>query len=260
MQYLIDKKRQNIRYKTEFEDTPLKNFLKCGTCGTAFAGYVVKKKGLFYYKCNKNGCKCNRNAKTLNLMFMDFLEDYRSLEIYLEPIKEEFMNYVIKITDGNRENEKLFKTQLTEIKKKTEALEEKFILEDINKELYDKFLLKYRTEKKNIQDNLDNCRVDLSNLEKQGSKYVEMCVKLPSLWDKASFNKKMELQNLVFPEGIYYDREKNNYRTTKVNAVILFISRLSKVLEDGVKKKTALLGGLSSLVGTTGFEPVTLCL
>ncbi len=67
----------------------------------------------------------------------------------------------------------------------------------------------------------------------------------------------MELQNLVFPEGIYYDREKNNYRTTKVNAVILFISRLSKVLEDGVKKKTALLGGLSNLVGNTGLEPAT---
>ncbi len=39
---------------------------------------------------------------------------------------------------------------------------------------------------------------------------------------------------------------------------MLAIASISKSLEDGIKRKTANFGGLSSLVGTTGFEPVTL--
>ncbi len=255
-----DKKRQNIKFKTEFEETPLKNFLKCGECGTAFAGYIVKAKGLYYYKCNKKGCKCNKSAKVLNQLFKEYLKDFEIYKKHVEPIKDAFVKYLVNTNDGNKENEKLFKTQLTEVNKKIEALEEKFILEEINRELYDKFLLKYKTEKRNIEEKLANTQLDLSNLEKFVKKYIDLCLELPLFWEKASFHAKMEIQNIVFPEGILYDREKSNYRTPKVNRVILAIASISKSLEDAIKRKTATFGGLSSLVGTTGFEPVTPCL
>ena len=99
--------------------------------------------------------------------------------------------------------------------------------------------------------------IDLSNLKKQVNKNVEMCVNLPSLWDKASFHKKMELQNLVFPEGIFYDRKKDRYRTPKINSVVFAMSLLASSLGDSKKKKTAISGGLSGLVVPTGIEPVT---
>ncbi len=255
-----DKKRQNIKFKKEFEETPLKNFLKCGTCGTAFAGYLVKPKGLYYYKCNKKGCKCNKSAKILNLLFKDYLKDFEIFKKQIEPVKDEFVNYITKTNDGNKENEKLFKTQLTEMVKKIETLEEKFIQEEINKELYDKFLLKYKTEKRNIEEKIANTRLDLSNLENLIKRYINMCLDLPSLWEKATFHAKMEIQNIMFPEGILYDREKNDYRTPKINAAILLITRLASNLGEGIKRKAALLGGLSNVVGATGFEPVTLCL
>jgi len=124
-------------------------------------------------------------------------------------------------------------------------------LEEINKELYDKFLLKYKVEKNNIEEKTGSTRLDLSNLENHVKKYIDLCLELPSMWQKATFNAKMELQNIMFPDGILYDREKNSYRTNKVNSVILLISSLSRSLGDNIKKKTALLGGLSSLVGTT---------
>ena len=41
---------------------------------------------------------------------------------------------------------------------------------------------------------------------------------------------------------------------------MLFIARLSRDLADGIKRKAALLGGLSNDVGVEGFEPPTLCL
>ena len=246
-----DKKRQNIKFKKEFEETPLKNFIKCGTCGTAFAGYIVKAKGFYYYKCNKKGCKCNKSAKILNLLFKDYLKDFEILKKHIEPIKDEFVKYIVKTNDSNKDNVKLFKAQLTDVVKKIETLEEKFIQEEINRELYDKFLLKYKTEKNNIEEKIGSTRLDLSNLENQIKKYVNICLELPSLWEKASFHAKMEIQNIIFPEGILYDRENSNYRTPKVNSVISLITSIARGLEEGIKRKAALLGGLSNVVGTT---------
>lgn len=77
-------------------------------------------------------------------------------------------------------------------------------------------------------------------------------LELPSLWEKASFHAKMEIQNIIFPEGILYDRENSNYRTPKINSVIRLITSIAKGLEEGIKRKAALLGGLSNVVNQTG--------
>jgi hypothetical protein len=78
-----------------------------------------------------------------------------------------------------------------------------------------------------------------------------MCLNLPILWEKASYHAKDQIQNIVFPEGILYDRENNCYRTPKINSVIRFISGKASGLAEGLKRKTACLGGLSNVVGTT---------
>ena len=43
-------------HKKELEGLPLKQFIYCGQCGTSLTGFLVKKKGLNYYKCRKKGC------------------------------------------------------------------------------------------------------------------------------------------------------------------------------------------------------------
>lgn len=94
------------------------------------------------------------------------------------------MKYIVKTNDSDKDNVKLFKAQLTDVVKKIETLEEKFIQEEINRELYDKFLLKYKTEKNIIEEKIGSTRLDLSNLENQIKKYVNICLELPSLWEK----------------------------------------------------------------------------
>ncbi len=47
-----------VPHKKEDDNLPLKVFVKCGDCKEPFTGYLVKKKGLFYYKCRTTGCKC----------------------------------------------------------------------------------------------------------------------------------------------------------------------------------------------------------
>jgi DNA invertase Pin-like site-specific DNA recombinase len=55
-------------------ELPLKVFVKCGDCGEPFTGYLMKARGLYYYKCRKTGCKCNKSAKQLHALFANELK------------------------------------------------------------------------------------------------------------------------------------------------------------------------------------------
>lgn len=249
--------RQGIKFNKEFPKTPLKHFLRCKDCGTPFTGYEVKKKGLHYYKCNKKGCKSNRNANTLHGKFMEVMMDFKVPKRHNAPIKDELMSYMTKVADDNQGNEKLFKAQLTEVNKKIEMLEERYILGEISRDLYVKFIEKYRIEKSVIEENIAKCTVDLSNLENEIDLYLLICGCLPAIWQEASYQRKLEIQEMVFPEGIMYDREIDHYRTTKINSVVLAISQLSRDLEGVEKGKTACVSGFSNVVGPLGIEPST---
>lgn len=250
-------KRLGITFKDEFEFTPLKHFLRCGECGTPFSGYIVKKKNLYYYKCNRKGCKCNRSAEMINSLFEAYLGNFQVEEKYKDPIKDEFISYINSASATSKQSEKQLKSKLTVVEKKIETLEERYITGEINKELYEKFNPKFQSEKQTIRKEMDSCHLDLSNLEKQIKSYIQLCMNLPSLWISGSYKDKTEIQNLVFPEGILYDRRKNNYRTTRINSVVSCITIVAKGLKGGKKRKTALKGGLSNLVGPLGIEPST---
>ena len=84
-------------------------------------------------------------------------------------------------SESNKENEKLFKSQMTEVNKKIENLEERYITAEINKELFDKYILKFKAEKRIIEEKIKNTQIDLSNLEKHSNKFLELCLKLPSM-------------------------------------------------------------------------------
>lgn len=46
----------------------------------------------------------------------------------------------------------------------------------------------------------------------------------------------MEIQNIIFPEEILYDREISNYRTPKVNSAIRLITSNLQVRWDQIQK------------------------
>ena len=57
-------------------------------------------------------------------------------------------------------------------------------------------------------------------------------------WASGSFQDKQKLQKLLFKEGIYYNKQKDETRTTKLNSVFLLNASLKGI--TGGKKKTDL--------------------
>jgi predicted RNase H-like nuclease (RuvC/YqgF family) len=88
------------------------------------------------------------------------------------------------------------------LQSKLETMEERFAIGEINKEIYEKFKVKYQSEINDLESNLFNSSISSSNLEKAIKKALRVASNLNELWTSGDLTQKKKLQNLVFPSGI----------------------------------------------------------
>jgi site-specific DNA recombinase len=236
---------------------PLKVFTKCDKCQQSLTGYLVKKKGLYYYKCSTKGCKVNRNAKAMHELFKNALGVLHlakeEMDIVRVQLEEQFNNYF-----ENRINDQIIlKANLTEIKKKIEKVEERFVLEEIDKAMYTKFKSKYNKEYIEIEKELNISSISSSNLQKVIDFTIETRSKLLSMWENTNYHAKQIFQDLVFPDGISYNRELDQYRTTRINSFFSIIPEMIRVLRGKKKEDSINFNQIPSLVVPHGLEPWT---
>jgi site-specific DNA recombinase len=256
---VMDKRRHPVSHKEEDDNLPLKRFLKCD-CGTPMTGYLVKKKGLYYYKCRVKGCKNNKSANKLHEEFKGMLSGFQIEDWQADMIKSGVKSLYESFFKEQFENRSILKNRITETEKKIEAVEEKYVLGDIGKDLYDKYREKYNDEVKGIRKDLEKVSVGSSNLEKCIDFVVKTCMNPLNLWVSSRIDQKMNLQNLMFPDGIIFDRENGGVRTFRINALFAPIPQLVRVFKGKKKGEIINFDNFSYVVGNTGFEPVTPCL
>ncbi len=250
-------KNKNYGYKSLDKNLniPLKNFVRCSDCDTPLTAYIVKKKKLYYYKCNKIGCKCNRSAKAMNEAFVALLKNYQIDQRFLDPLKEQLRITFNILTKSDKEDSKLLKQRLTELNDKLEKVEERFAYGEIDKQIFDKIAIKLKEQKGVLEKQLDNCHLKLSNPEKFIRYALEMCLNLSDLWLSGSYEAKLKLQELVFPEGLVYDKKIMNYRTGRTNIIVELISSTSIGYEGNKNGQTKNFFDLSASVPKVGIEP-----
>ena len=69
---------------------------------------------------------------------------------------------------------------------------------------------------------------------------------------------KRQLQNLVFPSGIGYDKQNDSVQTKRVNSIFSAIPLLTKDLDEIKSGELVDFNQFSAKVTPTGFKPVTL--
>jgi site-specific DNA recombinase len=243
-----------------YEKTPLRGLLKCDSCGEVLRGYIAKAKGIFYYKCNSDKkCGCNKSANSLHNTFLETLgalslnEDYKDL--FVEQLKLIYNNL-------NEEKDKVndtYQAQLKEIDGKIERLEERFINEELKSDLYEKFATKFKEEKEQIMEKVKGCTISGSNLDFYIKRSVQLSTELPTVWSSSDYTHKQKLQNLIFPEGIYYNKKNDQSRTPKINSVFLQIAQLQGVLAENNKGFQLPFSLKSPWAERKGFEPSIRC-
>ena len=220
------------KHKKETPRFPLKRHVLCSKDHTPFTAYTVKKKNIDYYKCNLNGCKTNVSAKKLHDRYEDVLRFFN----IPEPLKPILQGVVSSMMLSENEEQKrleiVLKKQRTECQNKLKTCKMRFGMGEIDEDVYQitNEMLQEKLDK--IELELGKCQKDLSNLEGDVNEVLAMCCKLDCLWKDSSLETSQKLQNLLFPEGILWDKEKDDYRTFNENEALAVIARVSSSYEN----------------------------
>ena len=247
-----------VPHKTERDEVPLKVFLKCGDCGSPFTGYIVKAKNLWYYKCRTNGCRCNRSAKEINQQFTELLDGLSIKSNLIEPLKVQMSLLWKELNKENESDLRSYKLQLAEVEKKLESIEERFYVNnEMTKEIFEKFYSKLQLQRNEINQLIAKTGNGISNPESAIEKALHLSSELATVWTSSDYSNKERLQKLIFPDGIYYNRENRSFRTPKINSVFSLIASLSSNTGGNKKGQSRGNSALSNCVRPLGLEPKT---
>lgn len=224
---IMAEKKLGLQTKKERPEIALKRFMRCASCNQPMRGYIANGWNVPYYKCNTPGCKCNRNANEVNNKFAKMLEGYKINEAYIPMIKEQLHFTFQEHNASLQENEKAIICQLTDIRQKLDRLEERYILEELNADLYNKYKGKFEKEIEEIEAKKASNRIEMSKLEDYIAISLEFACNLREMWAFGDYAQRQELQNALFEAGITYDRQKDECRSTGDNIFITEIAELS---------------------------------
>ena len=256
---LLNAGAETRKYSLDDENLPLKTFLKSTTCGTPYTGFIVKKKGLYYYKNRRKGSKENRSAKKLHQEFIELLKNYTlNDKKYVAPLKEMvYDSFVSMNEEGIKETVTLTK-EITSMENKLDRLEERYVFEEINRSQYDKFKVKLSTEINQKRENLSSHSFDSSNLKKSINLALNYALNLPLLWSSGNIETKRAVQYMLFPDGLGYDFQNKRVQTFRVNSIFSAIASISNGLTENKKGNFQNNFENSLSVTSRGFEPPTL--
>jgi site-specific DNA recombinase len=254
---LLAKNHQGYRIKEDNDNIPLKRFIKCEACGSYLRGYKAYKNQKYYYKCNTVGCKNNKRADCLHEAIQGWLEKYTVdiNEDYRKLIKAQIRATYNQLNKDKEELKVNLEKQLAEIDKKIERLDERYILEEIDKAMFEKFKSKFIAERTEICKSIAKNVKKVSNLEALIDNAIVMASKLASLWDSNDYADKQTLQDLVFPAGMTYCRKTNECRTPRVNSIFRCIRDIASISANNKSGDNTLSSDVPALVVPPGIEP-----
>lgn len=246
---LAEQRATGYQYDSYEENLPLKQFVHAASCGTNYTGYLVKSRGRYYYKNNRIGSKENRSAEKMHELFVDFLAQYALADnACKEPMKVVMLEMFSELHQESIETVIELEKQLSKIEANLSVIERRFVLGEIDRDLYLKYKGEFDEEMNRIKDEVSNSGFQLSNIEKAVDKVIEYALNLPLLWTSGNLDEKKKLQKMVFPEGIAYDFENHCYRTNRVNSLFHAIPLLSRELAEKNKATSIKFDDLSLLV------------
>lgn len=230
------------------DDLPLKRFMKCATCGTPLTGYL-NPKGIHYYKCRKKGCYSNKNAEHLAVLFKNMMSWLEIRDCYQAELVCEIKAYTGEAMRERVEEVKGFEARLAELNQKIARLEARYVIEEaISQEQFEKFHSSLSKERNDLSAKLEESRQQSSNLMEHLEEVVSYALNLPKLWDSGDYRTRQLIQQMVFPDGMEYDKKSDAVLTPMVNEVFRVIAQIGQQIAAKKERRAATLPPSSSWV------------
>ena len=221
---------------------PLTRHVMCAVDGKPFASYSKEKKSrnavhhYDYYKCSKTGCKTNVTAREMHEKYEEVLRRYNLPEEMLISFTSLIKELFITFSDELVAQRTLLRKNLTAIDNDNKSASVRYAICKIDEESYEIAMKEFNNRKDLVTLELEKCDLKLSNYEKKIPMIIATASDISSLWHKADLDSRRKIQNLVFPEGILWDKQIGNFRTVSRNKFFDLMDRFS--VNYGEIKKT----------------------
>ena len=164
-----------------------------------------------------------------------------------------------QLTAGDQDDYRDLQEQHTQILKKIDRLEERYIEEEIGGELYHKYHARYKEEKAEIEKNLMKLSKQVSNLDENVGTAIKFALELPLKWVSADYSTKKRIQFLLFPKGISYSKKTDECRTPRINTLFSYIAYFQQIMSNkkrGIPELGLDFASFATLVARRGIEPL----
>ncbi len=175
----------------------------------------------------------------------------------LEIVKVQLEEQMAVFFKSKMDNAKALKANLSELKKKLDTMEERFVMGEIDRSLYDKYRPKYEKDYFEIEQELGKTGGYSSNLKKVINFAMKICRNPLLLWESSSLDNRRTFQKILFPDGIFYNRELDIVRTPRINSFFSLIPELTGVSQGHKKGDNVVFDKIPALVNLKGLEPLT---
>ena len=230
VQDILSGRTGKYKHRSDVPTGPLKKHVFCDKDKTPMTFYTKKKNGkeYGYYKCNTKGCSTNISSKKLHDGYTSMLSEY-DLSPNLIKIVERAVRQLL--TEGNKEvtdNVTQLRKRLTEVEKQINDTKLRYGIGKIDDDIFQVTIEELQNRKGRLLVELEKCENTLSNSDNEVSEIVATCCHLSTLWNDSNLETKIKVQQLVFPNGIFWNHENNRYRTPDKSPIFNIIDRISR--------------------------------
>ena len=243
---LSGKKHMIASHRPHNPKLPLKRFVKCGHCGTPLTGALCtgKNKNKKYprYWCRKKGCgQVKLSKEQLEKAFVALLQRLQpepaavasfprvASRVWAEKrgdIEAKTRRLQYRLDDAQRLKSQLLKAKLRE---------------ELSQSDFERANAEFDDEIATAAGELELAEAGRATLNDFIAFAELMLADIAGAWEKASADQRQRVQNLLFPNGLQYEKESGFLNTSNPS--------LFRVLEEISTEK-------GMLASPTGFEPV----
>lgn len=262
---LVKTHKSGYEVKTDKEYAPLLGTIKCPFCGgnlTSSLSTKMRKKynrEVGYYVCSRKGCKYNASTIRVNNKFEYFIDGVSLSDSLNEALKLQ-LKKAFPILNEKRMNEmKMLRTNLTKIEKDIDVIEGNFSLSknEQDRDVCRRQLVKKEIERDEILKIISEADSSILNLKTYLDYGMKLKDNILKLWQIANLGDKKRIQDMMFLDGIVYNKENDDIEPISMNEFMLLFGLESKSYKDAKKEQVAKIDDLSAWVGHLGLEPRT---
>ena len=232
-------------------ELPLTKHVFCALDGTAFTSYIKKKKSggiaheYGYYKCNQPGCKTNVSANIMHERFEHLLKRFNLDTEVLNHFESLIYDMMDEYSEKARQEHISLKKRMTETDRAIYQLKVRLALGEISSDVYAAGMQELQSRKDTLTLELEQWSQKLSNCSQLVPKIITTACNISSLWKHGTLEIKRRIQELVFPNGLLWDKRICDYRTERESDFF----RLMRTISITYNKAKE----------TPSFEDVSLC-